>query len=863
LVGVVGADLSVALAQERIALVIGNSNYQHADALPNPQNDAAAITEALEETGFEVFTGIDLDFRGMQAALRDFGLKAESAQVALVYYAGHGIQVSNENYLLPVDTQLRRERDLIYEALPLSVILGEVSQARNVGMVILDACRDNPLAENLRQSLGPIRSQLVGQGLGRVEDLPPDTLIAYSTRFNQLAVDGAGNVSPFTEALVKHIREPGLELNLMFRKVRDTVLESTAYRQEPRTLDALGATPFYFTDPRSNQAPEIANLEALQVTDDASPTPLGIIAPTDPDDDPLRIEVMGLPTFGRVAGETGVLEFGMELTVDQLTRLDYEPIAGKTGKAGAFLFVVRDGQGGITTGRVPITVIRSNEPPVVAAAGRLDWPAVPLGIEPPSDPDGDDLNVVVVEVPTVGEVRDGDRVLAAGDRLSVDALSALLFEPKDGAAGSFTYEVADNHGGSARSSVAVALGDEQVAANATTREESAPASTVAVAEPVPTRNSNVIRDEAPAVTMVETVTSSNIRNGPDVGADWLLAVPGGTPLKMLGQDQDGNWYEIETATGETGFISSRLVRPIDSPNPELAALVARTEAAQQGSEAAAATAAVVPTPPTARPERTSPPAEAPVEVAGLAVGDAPEAAAFTECKDCPTMVALPPGSFQMGSTDGDPSERPVRPVTVNAPFAIGMFEVTVAEWRACAEAGACRRIGEPDPTDSQMAMQNVSWSDARAYAQWLASTTGQPYRLPSEAEWEYAARGGSDSRFWWGDSSQDGAANCSECGDNWDRKHPAVVGSFAPNPYGLHDMNGGVSEWVADCWFRNHEGAPSAASDVRDDGRCMQRVLRGGSWRNELNAITAASRYGYDGQVRYYTNGFRVARDLQ
>ena len=204
---------------------MGNSAYQHADELPNPRNDANAIAEALTRTASRSTCRTDLDQLAMQHALRDFGLKAEGADMAVVYYAGHGVQVAGENYLLPVDATLERERDLLYEALPLNLVMGEVAQAQKLGLVIIDACRDNPLAEQLRRVLGPIRSRLVGDGLARMDNLPSDTMVAFATRPGEVAVDGNGSHSPYTAALLKHMEEPGLELNLLFRKVRDTVLE--------------------------------------------------------------------------------------------------------------------------------------------------------------------------------------------------------------------------------------------------------------------------------------------------------------------------------------------------------------------------------------------------------------------------------------------------------------------------------------------------------------------------------------------------------------------------------------------------------------------------------------------------------------
>lgn len=846
-------------AQERIALIIGNSDYQFADRLPNPGNDAAAIGSALENVGFDVNVSIDLDQRGMQAALRDFGLKAETAEVALVYFAGHGIQVANSNYLLPVDAQLKRERDLIYEATPLDIVMAEVAQARQLGMVILDACRNNPLAENLRQSLGPVRSKLIGLGMARVEDVPPDTLVAFSTRFDQLAYDGWTDLSPFTQALVKHIEEPGLELDLFFRKVRDTVMELTADRQEPRTLDALGATPFYFRAPKSNQPPMIAKLEPLVVTDDAGSVPMDIETPVDPDDDKLTIEIMGLPTFGSIEGAEGPIAFGDELSAKQLTGLSYRPVEGKVGNAGTFLFVARDGQGGVTAGRLTIDVVRSNKAPVVAESQDVVWPRIPLGIDEPADPDGDELSVTVVAVPTYGEIKDGDRTVEVGDALSVAALTSLTLDPSTGAAGSFVYQVDDGQGGFASSTVhlrrpvdgeplTAALSDDRVERSLTEVEDEETSQPAAATEPLTPVESEPADDIV--VAMLETITGSNIRSGPTATASWVAAVPGGAQLRVLKKDEGVDWYEIETLKGEKGFISARLVRPVKSQPEVEQVLVPKLEPATASEEAFK---------PAAKPDETPK-----TEVAALDVGSPEKIAAlseFMECETCPIMVALPEGRFQMGSANGNSNEQPVRDVAIGQPIAIGKFEVTIAEWKACAADGACRDVGDLEPDDDKRPMQNVSWPDAEAFTIWLGEMTGHAYRLPSEAEWEYAARGGKATRFWWGDAYEDARANCSECSDDWDRKRPSTIGAFEANPFGLHDMNGGVSEWTADCWIAHYRNAPKDAS-TRSSPACPQRVLRGGSWRSKPDDVTSSSRFYYDAQVRYYTNGFRVVRDL-
>lgn len=218
----------------------------------------------------------------------------------------------------------------------------------------------------------------------------------------------------------------------------------------------------------------------------------------------------------------------------------------------------------------------------------------------------------------------------------------------------------------------------------------------------------------------------------------------------------------------------------------------------------------------------------------------------------PEMIAIRGGSFAMGSND-DPTERPVHQVTIK-PFSIGKYPVTVQEWNECAAAKGCgfTATGKDDAPVS-----NVSWTDAQQYAAWLAQATKKPYRLLSEAEWEYAARGGTQSKYWWGDKLQPGMAGCKDCGD-LAAEQPAKVGSFKPNPFGLYDMGGGIDQWVEDCWHRTYQGAPSDGA-AWNSGDCSSHVLRSGSWKNDSRYVRTTNRDGYDTNVRYPTHGFRVA----
>jgi formylglycine-generating enzyme required for sulfatase activity len=221
------------------------------------------------------------------------------------------------------------------------------------------------------------------------------------------------------------------------------------------------------------------------------------------------------------------------------------------------------------------------------------------------------------------------------------------------------------------------------------------------------------------------------------------------------------------------------------------------------------------------------------------------------------MVALRGGSFAMGSNE-DVSEKPVHQLTLK-PFAIGKFPVSVREWNECAAAKACGFVanGQEDAP-----VTNLSWSDAKQYAAWLAEATRKPYRLLTEAEWEYAARGGTQTRYWWGDQLQSGMANCKNCSETATTEQPTKVGSSKPNPFGLYEMGGGVDQWVEDCWHKNYQGAPADGS-AWVEGQCASHVIRSGSWRNDARYVRPSNRDSYDTEVRYPTHGLRIAQSAR
>ena len=229
-----------ASADKRVALVIGNSSYAHAPVLDNPVNDATAVSIMLEGAGFQVVeTRRNLDLAGMGRVIRDFAVMTHDADVAVVFYAGHGIEVDGVNYLIPTDARLATDIDVEYEAMPLDRVLRVLEPARSLRLVILDACRDNPFVRTMKRTMA---SRAVGRGLAGVEPAGSNTLIAFAAKGGSTAQDGDGAHSPFTSALLKYLTAPGLDLRFAFGKVRDEVFASTGRRQEPHLYGSLGGT---------------------------------------------------------------------------------------------------------------------------------------------------------------------------------------------------------------------------------------------------------------------------------------------------------------------------------------------------------------------------------------------------------------------------------------------------------------------------------------------------------------------------------------------------------------------------------------------------------------------------------------------
>jgi TPR repeat protein len=270
-VGMLVAGCGVALAEKRVALVIGNASYAKVDRLANTVNDASDVSASLTRLGFTVTRLDNAAFDAMRRGLRDFSRLAAGADMAMVYFAGHGMEMGGENYLIPVDAELARDTDIEHEAITLKSVMATVEGARQLGLVVLDACRNNPFAAKMVKSGNATRS--IGRGLARVEPTG-SVLVAFAAKEGTTAADGQGRNSPFTTSLLKHIETADLEISFLFRNVRDDVVQATARVQEPFVYGSLSRNAIFL----KKGAPVVASATPPA----PAPKPLGPLFTGDP-----------------------------------------------------------------------------------------------------------------------------------------------------------------------------------------------------------------------------------------------------------------------------------------------------------------------------------------------------------------------------------------------------------------------------------------------------------------------------------------------------------------------------------------------------------------------------------------------------
>jgi len=885
----------------RVALVIGNAAYK-VGPLQNPVSDAAAVAEAFDkQLRFDkVILKRNLGSNGFRAALQEMAREASGADLGVVYFAGHGTELNGRNYLIPVDAVLAMAGDLDLEAIALDTVLKQLAGVKKLKLVILDACRNNlfPMAGVERAG---------SRGLARFEPNVNNTVIAYAASYGTTAADGAGRRhSPFTEALLKHIATPALEIRFLFGEVRDEVAAATGGDQQPHVYYSLGRERFFLLPPapeRAKKPPPSDAAETARICRDVEGmsdlSSLGILANQNKGQPAARcIEARIQRLTPPPEAKAKPIEPPRPRVEDVLAQAQDRIASGDVAGAREILLSSES----IAPGPIALALAETYDPNMLAAWGTRG------------------ITADAIRAKSLYRKAHGLNVPSAKRRL--DNLELPEFLGLKGIAAGTVYadiNVAPAILGEPASQVALSIRVGPSAAlptNAFVRLRGLPAS-VSLSEghaiapgswAVPLFGLASLKAIVPAGlwgrtemvvslvgldagTLAESKTALVI--APPPAPPPVAKPPAERPPKRVSLEptpvaprplprprelsaDERTRAEQQLARGrrhlEAGNISAArmffqraaeagladgAISMAGTYDPaELARFDAvitpdRNEArkwyerarelgAPQADELLARLAGVW----TIRPETEKQASRLP------RVGET-----FRDCPDCPEMVVVPAGSFMMGSpaneTDRESNEDPQHRVTIARPFAVGKFEVTIAEWNVCVAEGGCRRQVKGG---ARLPVIFVTWHDAKEYVAWLSRKTGKSYRLPSEAEWEYAARAGTTTPYAFGDTISKSQAQYSKDGS-------FSAGSFPANRFGLHDMHGNVSEWVEDAWHPNYLGAPDDGS-VWPGGDTSARILRGGSWTDVPRHLRSAYRLRKEPDWLLINSGFRVARTL-
>ena len=784
-----------ASAGQRVALVIGNGTYAHAPSLANPLNDARDIGAALQRLGFAVTRIENADRAELWDGLQKFSLAASASEMAAVFYAGHGIEVDRRNFLVPVDARLLSDADVEFETVPLDLLMRAVERTRGLRLIILDACRDNPFAAAMQRS-GATRS--IGRGLARVEP-SGETLVAYAAKEGTVAADGAGRNSPYTEALLAHLEEPGLRVDLMFRKVRDAVLASTGGRQEPFIYSSLSGKDTYLA---AFPAPEPAPAPAPPATEaQASP------APGAGESEALR--ALAEREFW-VSVKDSAHAADIEAYLERYPNGIYETLARNRL---ARLQAAPEETGAPEAGGAPA-------PEDAAVSGRLEaerlaaerefWASV-TGSDDPAD-----IQAYLDQYPG-----------GTYEALARNRLERLAGTPDDA-------ETAPQ----STAAVATAARDDP----------STPQPSVATAEAV---EASLGLERAERRQIQLGLASLGHDPGP---ADGLFGL--GTRGAI------GRW-QSSRGSEASGHLDAEAAKLLLAAGKEVARKQAAEEAArkraaeaearERAAEEAARAAAMRP----GKVFRDCPECPEMVVVpAGSFMMGSPRSEEGRDGDEGSQHRVTIPEPFAVGKYEvtfaewdacvaagGCNGHRPD-----DWGWGRGRRPAMDVSWDdAKAYVGwLSRKTGERYRLLSEAEWEYSARAGIRTSRYWGDNVSAQcdhanGYDRTAAAELDYDR-------------------NSAPCRDG--SVHTARVGRYGENGFGLSDMLGNVWEWVEDCWHGSYAGAPTEGSAWVRGSDCGKRVLRGGSWSDVPWILRSAFRIRYTAGIRYYFVGFRVSRTL-
>ncbi|WP_017968518.1 caspase family protein [Rhizobium leguminosarum] len=433
----------------RVALVIGNSVYKTLPSLPNPANDVEEVASTLRAAGFDVTIGVNVDRIGLEDTVRRFLRSTSNAEAGLIYYSGHGIQVGGQNFLVPVDATLETPYDVETQTMPLDLILNHLKQNSRVQLIFLDACRNNPFNAQkfwMAEKLEPVGAT---RGLARI-DSDLGSLIAFSTEPGQVALDGTGALSPYSESFIKRASEPNKEIRQVLTDVRRDVIAMTNGKQVPWENSSL-MDSFYFIP--APPPPSVESMQQVSVPEGAATTVLPIAPPHDETGSALLVTLNQLPKTGKLSFDGKPVEQGAKMPAAALTALSYDSSGVAAGTVGLIGYTVSDPYGQATQGVVAITVSADagaklaqleQEKQVRLADADAYLKTLPrdvdttIGVGPikaglPEVPaSAAEMTFKVAALPDKGTLRAGDRVIGLGHVLEAADIPTLSYEPQIG-----------------------------------------------------------------------------------------------------------------------------------------------------------------------------------------------------------------------------------------------------------------------------------------------------------------------------------------------------------------------------------------------------------------------------------------------
>ena len=777
-------------SERRVALVIGNSRYQD-NPLRNPANDARAMSRALSGLGFEVIEGEDLTKPEMEKAIIDFARKLRGSGVGLFYYAGHGVQLNGRNYLIPIGAQIPSQAFVRVAAVDLDWVNAAITDARNrLNIIILDACRDNPLPRGVRSG---------GKGLA-VTPAPKGTLIAYATAPGSTAADGSGRNGLYTSQLLKYMQTPGLAVERVFKRVRQSVDRLSGGRQIPWEHSSIMGD-FFFKPAKAGQPVRLAG--GPGATPEVKPTPPPPAPPKAPGTDDLA----ALEEKAKRKAAWDAWQKRMGAYWGKLEKLDASSLSAKD-KAQSW-------RGALS--KFPDDNPFSSEDESLRNRARERasfWkkeaqsaPGVHKVAESPKDSGKIWKKIIEKNIWVLSKKpwTDTGISLEIGDKLVISAKGSVKF------------------------------GDP------------APSNTTG---PDGTRLKpacHYVSDWAGTHALIGNISRSNPNrnldgNGFTVGSSFSGLVP----LSHT-SDRTGRFY---LGFNDGGIVCRKGKRvKIDGwgfSGDNAGGFEARVRVyrAEKGSPA---------------PRKPLPAGRSITNSIGMMFVRIPAGSFMMGSKFSPEETAKRYGGKAKYFTD----ERPRHRVTISRSFYMQTTEVTQAQWTAVMDTTPWSGKKYVKSNCPSCPAVYVSWNDARKFIRKLNQKEGgSRYRLPTEAEWEYAARAGGTGAYCFGDTKgqlgeyawyRDNASNAGQ-------KYAHAVGGKKPNRWGLYDMHGNVLEWVQD-WFEKGHYSSSPGTDPRGPGSGADRVFRGGCWLGSARSCRSAVRDGFEPGYAFDALGFRVARD--